>query len=319
MQLNAGWRAASRPWCLFLHADSRLPPGYLTALAPILLPRCSPPPVVAAAAAHAVAAQAEPALDGDGGDASLWAPQPLLCGTAERPLEGAPPQRASTSGAADAGGSSRPRTSPWRRRIGGKRCQPGCSCAGHIGRHPPSAPECSHCGRPPPASEPPAAAHPWWPPALPPWRSTSSKPAAWGCFRTIQTEWRDTWRGWLLTGGVALRTRWLGQPYGDQGIFVQRALLERVSEGALVVLSVPNPPPRKAARVMVTEAAALTTGPRPAAHTHRSGQVNGLPDWPLLEDCELVRRVKAATGRGPVIVPLAVETSGRCVRRALTS
>ena len=27
-QLNAGWRHSSSPWCLFLHADSQLAPGF---------------------------------------------------------------------------------------------------------------------------------------------------------------------------------------------------------------------------------------------------------------------------------------------------
>ena len=31
-QLNVGWRATSRPWCLFLHGDSKLPAGYSEAL-----------------------------------------------------------------------------------------------------------------------------------------------------------------------------------------------------------------------------------------------------------------------------------------------
>jgi hypothetical protein len=36
-------------------------------------------------------------------------------------------------------------------------------------------------------------------------------------------------RGQVLSGGVALRTQWLGMPYGDQALFVSREALEMVS------------------------------------------------------------------------------------------
>ena len=53
------------------------------------------------------------------------------------------------------------------------------------------------------------------------------------CRRTLQTppppnKQLPQWQTGLLRGAVALRTRLLHKPYGDQGVFVRRTALERV-------------------------------------------------------------------------------------------
>mmetsp|Transcript_10477 Transcript_10477/g.31454 ORF Transcript_10477/g.31454 Transcript_10477/m.31454 type:complete len:248 (+) Transcript_10477:387-1130(+) len=52
------------------------------------------------------------------------------------------------------------------------------------------------------------------------------KPVCWGAFSTIQTDFRDTLRGQVLSMGVMLRTRLLNCPYGDQAMFVERQTLK---------------------------------------------------------------------------------------------
>ena len=61
-------------------------------------------------------------------------------------------------------------------------------------------------------------------------RGASAPPrSSWGAFETVSpTGLRPAAAAALLSAGVALRTRLLGLPYGDQAIFVSVAALERV-------------------------------------------------------------------------------------------
>lgn len=83
-----------------------------------------------------------------------------------------------------------------------------------------------------------------------------------GCFR-LALDSRD-WRARLLEWGVRARIALFGLPYGDQAIFVRRAVFE---------------------------------------------EIGGYRDWPLMEDVDLVRRLKAA-GR-LWAAPAVVVTSAR--------
>ncbi|EIE21367.1 hypothetical protein COCSUDRAFT_66848 [Coccomyxa subellipsoidea C-169] len=92
----------------------------------------------------------------------------------------------------------------------------------------------------------------------------TGKSGVWGCFSTIQLD-KFGVRSALLQATVALRTRLLHMPYGDQAIFVR-------------------------------------------GHAFR--EIGGFKELPLLEDVDLVRRLRARYG-APVIVPGAVMTSAR--------
>eukprot|EP00889_Picochlorum_renovo_P008481 jgi/Picre1/35511/NNA_002972.t1 len=89
----------------------------------------------------------------------------------------------------------------------------------------------------------------------------------WGCFESIDIG-ADVHPilSRAMQIGVALRTRWLSQPYGDQGIFVERETFR-----------------------------------------HIGGYRN---DYQLLEDVDLVQKLRRTYGR-PAIIPCSLQTSGR--------
>ncbi|RMG44242.1 MAG: glycosyltransferase [Acidobacteria bacterium] len=97
-------------------------------------------------------------------------------------------------------------------------------------------------------------------------RRAAARGARWGCFRFAVAGARLPDR--ILEAAVRLRTRLLHLPYGDQGLFVERTLFERVG---------------------------------------------GYPDWPLLEDVGLVRRL--ARKHPPALLPVPLPTSPRRYRR----
>eukprot|EP00887_Chlorella_sp_A99_P006298 scaffold3.g6298.t1 len=90
------------------------------------------------------------------------------------------------------------------------------------------------------------------------------RPAEWGAFESI-TIGEPPLAAWVLRHAVALRTRLLGVPYGDQAIFVRSGVFR---------------------------------------------ELGGYQNWPLLEDLDLVRRLRAQSG-APALVPRPLATSGR--------
>lgn len=97
--------------------------------------------------------------------------------------------------------------------------------------------------------------------------SVMKKGGCWGCFESIDIG-ADVHPilSRAMQMGVALRTHWLSQPYGDQGIFVERETFR-----------------------------------------HIGGYRN---DYQLLEDVDLVQRLRKTCGR-PAIIPCSLQTSGR--------
>ncbi len=54
------------------------------------------------------------------------------------------------------------------------------------------------------------------------------KAPGWGCFETIAVRGVSAPTAWAVARGVALRTRLLHRPYGDQAFFVRRRLFEEL-------------------------------------------------------------------------------------------